>query len=129
MSKIKTFFQCQTCGYTSPKWLGKCPDCGAWNSLVEEKKETVTHRSSLVTHLGKSEPQPLSSVTGQYGHRTSTGIKELDRVLGGGVVAGSVVLIGGGPGIGKSTLILQALSGLSKSTGKLLYVSGEESPQ
>jgi len=129
MSKIKTFFQCQTCGYTSPKWLGKCPDCGAWNSLVEEKKETVTRRSSLVTHLGKSEPQPLSSVTGQYGQRTSTGMKELDRVLGGGVVAGSVILVGGDPGIGKSTLILQALSGLSKKYGKVLYVSGEESPE
>jgi DNA repair protein RadA/Sms len=129
MSKIKTFFQCQTCGYTSPKWLGKCPDCGAWNSLVEEKKETVTRRSSLVTHLGKSEPQPLSSVTGQYGQRTSTGMKELDRVLGGGVVAGSVILVGGDPGIGKSTLILQALSGLSRKYGKVLYVSGEESPE
>jgi len=129
MSKIKTFFQCQTCGYTSPKWLGKCPDCGAWNSLVEEKEEIVTRRSSLVTHLGKSEPQPLSSVTGQYGQRTSTGMKELDRVLGGGVVAGSVILVGGDPGIGKSTLILQALSGLSRKYGKVLYVSGEESPE
>ncbi|OHE55927.1 MAG: DNA repair protein RadA [Thermodesulfovibrio sp. RBG_19FT_COMBO_41_18] len=129
MPKIKTFFQCQTCGYVSPKWLGRCPDCGAWNSLVEEKKETVTRHSSLVTHLGKSEPQPLSSITGEYGHRTSTGIKELDRVLGGGVVAGSVVLIGGDPGIGKSTLLLQALSGLSKEYGKVFYVSGEESPE
>ena len=129
MPKIKTFFQCQTCGYVSPKWLGRCPDCGAWNSLVEEKKETVTRRSSLVTHLGKSEPQPLSSVTGQYGQRTSTGMKELDRVLGGGVVAGSVILVGGDPGIGKSTLILQALSGLSRKYGKVLYVSGEESPE
>src|SRR4030043_421530 len=129
MPKIKTFFQCQTCGYTSPKWLGKCPDCGAWDSLVEEKKKTVTHRSSLVTHLGKSEPQPLSSVTGQYGQRTSTGMKELDRVLGGGVVDGSVILVGGDPGIEKTTLILQALSGLSRKYGKVLYVSGEESPE
>ena len=129
MPKIKTFFQCQTCGYVSPKWLGRCPDCGAWNSLVEEKKETVTRHSSLVTHLGKSEPRSLSSITGEYGQRTSTGIKELDRVLGGGVVAGSVVLIGGDPGIGKSTLLLQALSGLSKEYGKVFYVSGEESPE
>jgi DNA repair protein RadA/Sms len=129
MPKVKTFFQCQTCGYTSPKWLGKCPDCGAWNSLVEEKKETVTSRSSLLTHLGKSAPQALSSVTGQYGQRTSTGMKELDRVLGGGVVAGSVVLVGGDPGIGKSTLLLQALSGLTRKYGKVLYVSGEESPE
>jgi len=129
MPKIKTFFQCQTCGYTSPKWLGRCPDCGAWNSLVEEKKETVTRHSSLVSHLGKAEPRSLSSITGEYGQRTSTGIKELDRVLGGGVVAGSVVLIGGDPGIGKSTLLLQTFSGLSKECGKVLYVSGEESPE
>jgi DNA repair protein RadA/Sms len=129
MPKIKTFFQCQACGYTSPKWLGKCPDCGAWNSLVEEKKETVTRHSSLVPHLGKSEPQPLSSVSGQYGHRTSTCMRELDRVLGGGVVAGSVILVGGDPGIGKSTLLLQALSGLSMKYGNVLYVSGEESPE
>lgn len=129
MPKIKTFFQCQACGYISPKWLGKCPDCGAWNSLVEEKKETVTRHSSLVTHLGKSEPQALSSITGEYGQRTSTGMKELDRVLGGGVVAGSVILIGGDPGIGKSTLLLQTLSGLSRKYGRVLYVSGEESPE
>jgi DNA repair protein RadA/Sms len=129
MSKIKTFFQCQSCGYISPKWLGKCPDCGTWNSLVEEKKEPVSRHSSLVTHLGRSEPQPLSSVTSGYEQRTSTGIKELDRVLGGGVVAGSVVLIGGDPGIGKSTLLLQALSGLAKKYGNVLYVSGEESPE
>ncbi len=129
MPKIKTIFQCQSCGYISPKWLGKCPDCGTWNSLVEEKKEIVTRHSSLATHLSRSEPQPLSSVTSGYEHRTSTGIKELDRVLGGGVVAGSVVLIGGDPGIGKSTLLLQALSGLTKKYGNVLYISGEESPE
>ncbi|MFZ6017093.1 MAG: DNA repair protein RadA [Nitrospirota bacterium] len=122
MPKVKTFYQCQSCGYTSPKWLGKCPDCGTWNSLVEERKEAV--RS-----LGKSEPISLSSITGEYKQRTSTGIKELDRVLGGGVVAGSVVLVGGDPGIGKSTLLIQAISGLSKKCGKVLYVSGEESPE
>ncbi|MBM4137245.1 MAG: DNA repair protein RadA [Nitrospira sp.] len=129
MSKIRTFFQCQACGYTSPKWLGKCPDCGAWNSLVEEKKETATRYSLHVPYHGKSEPQPLSSITGGNGQRTSTGMKELDRVLGGGVVKGSVILVGGDPGIGKSTLLLQTLSGLSKKYGKVLYVSGEESPE
>ncbi len=129
MQKIKTFFQCQACGYTSPKWLGKCPDCGAWNSFAEEKKESVTRHSSIATHFKKSEPQPLSSVTGGAGQRTSTGIGELDRVLGGGVVPGSVVLVGGDPGIGKSTLLLQALSGISGKQGKVLYVSGEESPE
>lgn len=123
MQKIKTFFQCQTCGYMSPKWLGKCPDCGAWNSFAEEKKVPARH-ASIATHFGKSEPQPLSSVTGGAGQRTSTGIKELDRVLGGGVVPGSVVLVGGDPGIGKSTLLLQTLSGIS-GKGKVLYVSGK----
>jgi DNA repair protein RadA/Sms len=127
MSKIKTFYQCQTCGYTSPKWLGKCPDCGTWNSLVEERKESSPSRSSL-GHFRKSEPQLLSSIKAGYEQRTSTGIKELDRVLGGGVVTGSVVLVGGDPGIGKSTLLLQALSGLSRY-GQVLYVSGEESPE
>jgi DNA repair protein RadA/Sms len=126
MPKVKTFYQCQTCGYTSPKWLGKCPDCGTWNSLVEERKETS--RVSLTTHFRKSEPQLLSSIKAGDEQRTSTGIKELDRVLGGGVVTGSVVLVGGDPGIGKSTLLLQALSGLSRY-GQVLYVSGEESPQ
>ncbi|MFZ3138541.1 MAG: DNA repair protein RadA [Thermodesulfovibrionales bacterium] len=129
MSKIKTFFQCQSCGYMSPKWLGKCPDCGAWNSFAEEKKESSARHSSITSHLGKSEPQPLSAVTSGHEQRTSTCIRELDRVLGGGVVSGSVILIGGDPGIGKSTLILQALSGLSKKYGKVLYVSGEESAE
>jgi DNA repair protein RadA/Sms len=128
MQKTKTIFQCQACGHTSPKWTGKCPDCGAWNSFAEEKKESV-RRSSIATHFKKSEPQPLSSVTGGAEQRTSTGIGELDRVLGGGVVAGSVVLVGGDPGIGKSTLLLQALSGMSGKQGKVLYVSGEESPE
>lgn len=113
----------------SPKWLGKCPDCGAWNSFAEEKKEAVVRHSSITAHFGNSEPQPLSSITGGTEQRVSTGIGELDRVLGGGVVPGSVVLVGGDPGIGKSTLLLQALSGISKGQGKVLYVSGEESPE
>jgi DNA repair protein RadA/Sms len=128
MRKVKTFYQCQSCGYTSPKWLGKCPDCGEWNTLVEERKETVPSRLDFPVHLKKSEPQLLSSIKAGYGERTSTGIKELDRVLGGGVVTGSVVLVGGDPGIGKSTLLLQALSGISRN-GQVLYVSGEESPE
>ena len=128
MPKVRTFYQCQSCGYTAPKWLGKCPDCGEWNTLVEERKETVPSRLDLPAHLRKSEPLLLSSIKPGYGERTSTKIKELDRVLGGGVVTGSVVLVGGDPGIGKSTLLLQALSGLSRS-GQVLYVSGEESPE
>ena len=129
MQKVKTFFQCQACGHMSPKWLGRCPDCGAWNSFTEEKKETVARHTSLLAHLGKSEPQPLSSIKPESGHRISTGINELDRVLGGGVVSGSVILIGGDPGIGKSTLLIQTLSGISERYGSVLYASGEESPE
>ena len=104
MPKVKTFYQCQSCGYASPKWLGKCPDCGEWNTLVEERKETVPSRLSLPAQFRKAEPQFLSSIKAGYEQRTSTGIRELDRVLGGGVVTGSVVLVGGDPGIGKSTI-------------------------
>jgi DNA repair protein RadA/Sms len=129
MPKIKTVYQCQTCGYVSPKWLGRCPDCGEWNGFVEERKGAVTRQSSRDMHPGKSKPQPLSSIASGYEQRASTGIKELDRVLGGGVVSGSVILIGGDPGIGKSTLLLQTLFGLSKHYGAVLYVSGEESPE
>ena len=129
MPKIKTVYQCQTCGYVSPKWLGRCPDCGEWNGLVEERKGAVARQSSRDIYHGKSKPQPLSSIASGYEQRASTGIKELDRVLGGGVVSGSVILIGGDPGIGKSTLLLQTLFGLSKHYGIVLYVSGEESPE
>lgn len=127
MAKTKTFFQCQSCGYTSPKWLGKCPDCGEWNSFAEEKKEIRCRHANISPNLGKSAPQSLSSIISQQGQRASTGIRELDRVLGGGVVGGSVILIGGDPGIGKSTLLLQTLAGLSKKGDKVLYVSSEES--
>lgn len=129
MTKIKTFYQCQACGYASPKWLGKCPDCGGWNSFVEEKAVAATRHTASLQSLKKAEPVSLQSIENVSEQRTPTGINEFDRVLGGGVVQGSVVLVGGDPGIGKSTLILQAFSGLSKKTGKLLYVSGEESPQ
>lgn len=122
MPRSKILYQCQSCGYASPKWLGKCPDCGDWNSFVEE--ERVTKFAPQKT----AEPVPLSEISASTGRRASTKIKELDRTLGGGVIMGSVVLIGGDPGIGKSTLILQALNGLAE-LGKLLYVSGEESPE
>lgn len=128
MSKIKTFYQCQACGYSSPKWLGKCPDCGEWNTLVEEKAISGT-RQTIHTKQSRPQPQPLSSISGGRERRMPTGIKELDRVLGGGVVEGSVILVGGDPGIGKSTLLIQASSNLSERTGKVLYVSGEESPE
>jgi len=122
MARTKVLFQCQSCGYSSPKWLGKCPDCNEWNSFIEE--ERVSKLKSRKT----ADPVFLSDVTHNEGDRYSTDIHELDRTLGGGVVMGSVVLIGGDPGIGKSTIILQSLKGLSK-LGNVLYVSGEESPE
>jgi DNA repair protein RadA/Sms len=129
MAKPKTFYQCQSCGHASPKWLGKCPDCNSWNSFVEERPAPITRHGLAIESIGKTEAVALRSIEGISENRTPTGIKEFDRVLGGGVVPGSVILVGGDPGIGKSTLLLQAFSGLSKNSGKLLYVSGEESPQ
>ncbi|UCH80914.1 MAG: DNA repair protein RadA [Nitrospiraceae bacterium] len=122
MPRTKILFQCQSCGYSSPKWLGKCPDCSEWNSFVEEERV-----SKLKTRKA-AEPVSLADITHTEGDRYSTDIHELDRTLGGGVVMGSVVLIGGDPGIGKSTIILQSLKGLSR-LGHVLYVSGEESPE
>ncbi|GBD97216.1 MAG TPA: DNA repair protein RadA [Nitrospirae bacterium] len=122
MPRSKILYQCQSCGYSSPKWLGKCPDCGKWNSFSEEQR--ITKLKSQKT----AEPVVLSGISASTGSRYTTEIKELDRTLGGGVVMGSVVLIGGDPGIGKSTLILQSLKGLTK-LGRILYVSGEESPE
>jgi DNA repair protein RadA/Sms len=133
MTKIKTIFQCQSCGYASPKWLGKCPDCGAWNSFSEERQNPRALKSPSAFG-GVAEAQPLTTITGGKERRNCIGIQELDRVLGGGLVDGAIVLIGGDPGIGKSTLILQALAKIAgqKSGPKLktvLYVSGEESPE
>ena len=129
MSKAdKIFYQCQSCGYSSAKWLGKCPDCGNWNSFAEEKSFAGRQRN-LRRSSSRGEAVALNMLKGTLESRTPTGLKEFDRVLGGGVVPGSVVLVGGDPGIGKSTLLLQAFSGLAKKSGKLLYVSGEESAQ
>ncbi|MFA5353661.1 MAG: ATPase domain-containing protein, partial [Thermodesulfovibrionales bacterium] len=127
MSKVKTVFQCQACGYMSAKWLGKCPDCGGWNSFSEERQSPKTLRS--IGGPGSSQPLPLNAITGGKEKRTALGIGELDRVLGGGLVRGAMVLIGGDPGIGKSTLILQAVSRIAEKGGSVLYVSGEESPE
>lgn len=121
----KILYQCQSCGFTSPKWLGKCPDCGAWNSFVEEVQAL---RDTKLRKQETAEPVALSEISHSTGSRHSTEISEFDRTLGGGVVLGSVILIGGDPGIGKSTLLLQALKGLIK-LGKVMYVSGEESPE
>jgi DNA repair protein RadA/Sms len=125
VTKVKTLFSCTECGGTSPKWLGKCPHCGAWNTLVEAIEESSS--KSRFKPLSQTTPvQLLSEVQAHDVARTPTGIEELDRVLGGGLVEGGVVLIGGDPGIGKSTLLLQALAQLS-AVQSTLYVSGEES--
>ncbi len=124
MKGPKTVFVCRECGCTNSKWLGKCPDCGAWNSFDEELLETETNKKTKSKEYTKAEK--LSELTPPSYIRTATGMSELDRVLGGGLVEGSVVLLSGEPGIGKSTLLLQICSELSKSR-TVLYVSGEES--
>ena len=125
--KTKTFFTCQNCGYQSAKWLGKCPDCNSWNTLTEE----IALKTGAATAAAFPETTPLriNEVANDAEKRISCGISEFDRVLGGGLVAGSLVLIGGDPGIGKSTLLLQATNHLAKTVGSVLYVSGEESAQ
>ena len=129
MGKAKTFFGCQNCGYQSPKWLGKCPDCGSWNSFVEELLSTAAGQPALsIASSGQDfPPQSIISVETSQEARLRTEVSEFDRVLGGGVVIGSVVLIGGDPGIGKSTLLLQALDRLARNKVNVLYISGEES--
>jgi len=131
MAKDKTIYTCQECGGTSPKWLGKCPHCNAWNTLEETRAEPAAvgknRMQALARGLNAAQPvTTLADIEAADVARTPTGIDELDRVLGGGIVAGGVVLIGGDPGIGKSTLLLQALDALSRQM-KVLYVTGEES--
>lgn len=125
MAKNKTVFVCNECGYESPKWMGKCPACNAWNSFFEEK---VVSSSGTNSSKKKeiSKPIELNKIEGKSEAKISTGFNELDRVLGGGLVNGSLILLGGEPGIGKSTLILQICNKI-KTEGKVLYVSGEES--
>ena len=128
--KSKSVFFCTDCGADTPRWLGKCPSCGAWNTLTEEKVRPAPKGASRAVPRGiapRSPAQPLSEVRPEDAARRSCGIGELDRVLGGGVVAGSAILLGGDPGIGKSTLLMQALTGLATEDGPALYISGEES--
>ena len=138
MAKAKSVFVCSDCGYESPKWLGKCPSCNSWNTFYEEKIQVTTTSGKALNVKESAKPMKLNSVEGKEAVRTSTGISELDRVLGGGIVKGSLVLIGGEPGIGKSTLILQLCYKIAelkkaiekdKDNGKVLYVSGEESAE
>lgn len=131
MAKIKTKYKCRSCGYISASYLGRCPNCGAWNQF-EKETETVQTRSikgspsRLIKKTGVNDPVKLANVKAEKEERVKTSMEELNRVLGGGIVPGSLVLIGGDPGIGKSTLMLQIMSELSEQY-KVLYVSGEES--
>ena len=128
MAKAKSVFVCNECGYESPKWLGKCPACNSWNTFFEQK---IVETKSSATGRGikeKSTPQVLDEVVGKNESRIDTGIAELNRVLGGGLVSGSLVLLGGEPGIGKSTLILELCDKIT-GNGKVLYISGEESAE
>ncbi|BAI81263.1 DNA repair protein RadA [Deferribacter desulfuricans SSM1] len=124
MKKSKTSFVCQVCGYKTPKWVGKCSECGSWNSFVEEIEES---KSEIRKKRNGLEIKRISDIEGVETERFSTGINEFDQVLGGGVVKGGVVLIGGEPGIGKSTIMLQISDKLSKHGKRVIYFSGEES--
>ena len=127
-----TVYVCQNCGRQSPKWLGKCPDCGGWNSMVEERARPSAAASKGMAARGgfrqrEVKPVRFGEIESQDDARVSSGITEFDRVLGGGIVPGSLILIGGDPGIGKSTLLLQVADKLSQQSERVLYVSGEES--
>ena len=129
MPKAKTIFFCQNCGFESSKWMGQCPACKEWNSFAEEPQAST--KKTAAGNVRKDTPQPktLSEIEMNQAARMSTGMGELDRVLGGGIVQGSLVLVGGDPGIGKSTLPLQVCRNLSDAGKKVLYISGEESLQ
>jgi DNA repair protein RadA/Sms len=132
MAKQKTKFICQECGYESAKWMGKCPGCSSWNKMVEElapqkSSRRLTYTTTLSTEASK--PQRITSVETKNEIRIPTKFSEFNRVLGGGIVQGSLVLIGGDPGIGKSTILLQVSSQVAESNHRVLYISGEESPK
>lgn len=126
MVKAPTVFECQSCGYSSAKWLGRCPDCGNWNSFVEERK-TKPLREAGPSRQVQSRIARLSEISTEDAPRIVTSNTEFNRVLGGGIVPGSLVLLGGEPGVGKSTLLLQIAQGLQEQKRRVLYVSGEES--
>jgi DNA repair protein RadA/Sms len=127
MKPPKSVFACTECGSQSPKWLGRCPDCGAWNSFIEERPAPAMEARGAVPAMGGRGSRLYQDVEVDVAQRITTGISEFDRVLGGGIVPGSLVLLGGEPGIGKSTLLLQAAANLASSQGPVLYCSGEES--
>ena len=123
----KTVYFCQECGYESAKWMGQCPGCRAWNTFVEETVSSVKNKPSAGTVQKRQEPVILKDICLTEDERQTSGIGELDRVLGGGIVPGSLVLVGGDPGIGKSTLLLQVCRNLAQKGSSVLYISGEES--
>ncbi|MFZ5866091.1 MAG: DNA repair protein RadA [Thermodesulfobacteriota bacterium] len=128
--KAETVFVCTQCGRTLVKWMGRCPGCGEWNTVVERDMPPV--RSKAALSLAQAEPQgilPITEIHGMSDARLKTGMEELDRVLGGGIVARSLILLGGDPGIGKSTLLMQGLGALARGNERVLYISGEESPE
>jgi len=129
MAKLKKTYVCQECGYEAPRWLGKCPSCNEWNTMVEEIENRGRPSTALEARgTGVIRPVTLEEVALHDEIRDSTGLEELDRVLGGGVVKGSLILIGGDPGIGKSTLILQICQSLGGGEAPILYVSGRNPP-
>ena len=132
MAKGKTsIFFCQSCGFESSKWMGQCPGCREWNTFVEETvdKKNISGTGKQKNKTAERSVMSLSSIEAADEKRVTTGMKELDRVLGGGIVSGSLILVGGDPGIGKSTLLLQVCRNLAAQQKKVLYISGEESLQ
>ena len=130
MPKAKTHFVCQSCGYQAPKWLGRCPGCQEWNTFAEERLiEEKPPQRDLLGFEAEAVPTPITEITTEEEARFQVGIAEFDRVLGGGIVPGSMILVGGDPGIGKSTLLLQVMHCLASKEKRVLYVSGEESLQ
>ena len=127
MSRTITAFTCSACGFESPRWLGRCTACGEWNTLIEEVRERAPKGGARPSRP-RAVPQPLADVKPDGARRISTGSDEFDRVLGGGLVSGSLVLVGGEPGVGKSSLLLQALAAMGAAGRSTLLVSGEESP-
>ena len=128
MAKSKTIYVCSSCGYETPRWLGKCPDCGSWNTLTEQVQQPLEPEKKLKRAPGNdAQALRIDQIPDENMLRTHSGIGELDRVLGGGIVEGSLVLVGGDPGIGKSTLLTQVCANLSNEGAQVLYVSGEES--
>jgi DNA repair protein RadA/Sms len=128
LSRAGSVFECQSCGYASPKWLGRCPDCGSWNSFVEEKRLPEPKKGTPPPRSA-AQPTRIEEISSRDAPRVPTGDSEFDRVLGGGIVPGSLVLLGGEPGVGKSTLLVEISRSLQAQGRRVLYVSGEESPQ